>query len=113
MPKLIDNDETFFKDHPGRQVRIRSALGDESSSEFSSLGSHERSRRRIIAWKVPKDVRAPFNIWAGRVLKIPFLVVFDEEIRDDDETLLPMLNDLMIDAAKSQGITIPEEKKWH
>lgn len=105
---VIDNDEAFFSDHPGRQARIRNPIGDEQGAQFMTLGEHKRDRRRIIAWKVPQKIRAPYREWAGKVVRIPFLAFADEEIGDTDEVLLPILKQIMLDAAKAQGIPAPK-----
>lgn len=107
---VIDNDEAFFAQHPGRQCRIRNVIGKEQEGEFMSLGGHDHDRRRIIAWKVPKGTRSPFDAWVGRIIRVPFLLFADESVRDDDETLLPVLHEIMIDAAKAQGIHLPEQR---
>jgi hypothetical protein len=103
---LLDNDEQFFRQHPDRQSRIRKSFGDENESEFMTLGMHDRNRRRIIACKVPENARTS----PGKILKISFLTFGDESIRDDDETLLPIINELVMDAAKEHGIKPPWRK---
>ncbi len=102
--QLIDTDAAFFRDHRDRQARIRNAIGDESAGEFMSLGPHDRARRRIIAWQVPRNAKMA----AGKILKISFLVFSDESIRDDDETLLPILHEIIIDAANKHNIPVPK-----
>jgi hypothetical protein len=103
---LLDNDEQFFAQHPDRQARIRNAFGDENGGEFASLGPHDQKRRRIICWRVPKNAR----VGAGQILKITFLAFADESIRDDDATLLPIINELTMEAAKGYGIKPPWRK---
>ena len=99
---LIDPDELFFRQHPSRQAHIRNAIGDEQHGEFMSLGDHDRNRRRIIAWKVPANCK--IRGFANRILTIPFLALADETIADEDHILLPMINEVMVGAAKRLGI---------
>ena len=107
---VTDVDAQFFAAHPGRRARIRLPGGpspytdkqravrylSESEMEFRSLGPHDKSRRRIIAYRLPADhPQAP-----NHVLKIPFLAFADETIEDNDATLLPIVDQIMKDAAK-------------
>ncbi len=91
---IIDTDELFFSAHPDRRIRIRECLGVEQDAAFMSLGDHDRSRRRMLVWQ-----RSPKEI-----VRIPFLLFADESIRDDDETLMPILHGVMEDSAKKYGI---------
>lgn len=100
---IIDTDEQFFRQHTDRQARIRQVHGDESNAEFLSLGPHDRARRRIICWKVPRGSK----LAVGKIVKIPFLAFADEAIEDDDRTLLPMIHELMMDAAQGYGMKPP------
>ena len=101
MPlEIVDHDILFFRQYTDRQARIRDAIGEESNAEFLSLGPHDRSRRRIIIVRVPDDARMA----AGKLMKVPFLAFADETIADDDETLLPIVHHLMMDAAKRYNI---------
>lgn len=108
-PSLID-DTQFFSAHPDRQSRIRppSHLIDmdrrshvtkyvwECEKEFISLGDHSRDRRRILVWRVPPD--NPYYKKAKQPLvKIPFLLFSDETVEDNDETLLPILHQIMLE----------------
>jgi hypothetical protein len=107
---LIDQDAQFFTDHPDRQARIRLPGGpaitrdaqravrylSECELEFRSLGPHDKSRRRIIAYKTPKDHPTHKNT----IIKIPMLAFADETISDDDATLLPILDGIMKQAAR-------------
>lgn len=102
---IIDPDLRWFLEHRGRQTHIRYPVSDEFDMEFRSIGAHDFTRRRVICWKVPGDVTVQFRSWVGKIIKIPFVAFADESIRDDDETLLPMLNEIMVDAAKRQGMT--------
>lgn len=90
-----DVDLEFFNDHRDRQTHIRTAFDRENQKEFRSLGFHDARRRRILMWRVPEGSAA----MAGGIVKIPFLAFADEEIRDDDATLLPILHDVMGEAA--------------
>lgn len=98
------SDEGFFVDHPDRHARIRRAYQGECEGEFWSLGEHKRERRRIILWRVPEG--NPHLLVLRRasadkipLLKIPFLAFADETIEDTDEILLPIVHQLMIEAA--------------
>ena len=64
----IDPDAQWFADHLDRQAHIRQpvkvlemnkqravAYLDECEREFRTLGPHDKGRRRILLWKVPKD----------------------------------------------------------
>ena len=89
-----NSDRAFFKEHPDRQAHIRLPYEQESAGEFWSLGDHNRTRRRILLWRVPKGnpyyhpEKAPF-------LKIPFLAFSDETIEDNDVILLPIIDEIM------------------
>lgn len=102
---LGDPDQMFFANHPSRRFHIRPARGDEHDAEFMTLGQHDKTRRRIILWKVPGDVSMQFRTFAGKIMKTPFLVFADEEIRDDDQTVGAILDGVMKDAAKREGMT--------
>ncbi len=105
----MDQDEQYFREHPDRKARIRrpskELFGDqqravryldEAELQFRSLGPHDPRRRRIIVYKTP----AGHPTHANHLLKIPFLKFADEEIRDDDRTLLEIVHNLMIEAAR-------------
>lgn len=101
----MDQDAQFFRQHPDRRTRIRLPAGPapvrdnqrgvrflaESEMEFRSLGSHDKSRRRIVVWRAPADHPTHPN----HLLKIPFLAFADETISDDDATLLPIVAGVM------------------
>lgn len=105
-------DEQFFIDHPDRQAHIRlpgtQLVRDrqravhfraECEGEFWSLGAHDKTRRRILLWKVPKD--NPFyDASKPQIMKIPFLAFADETIEDRDDILLPILHQIMKDTLK-------------
>jgi len=113
---MIDHDVQFFQQHPGRYAHIRAprlvpvvnkqrAAGymPECEAEFRSLGDHKRERRRIILWRVPEQHPA-YDAKEVKILKIPFLAFADETIEDIDEVLLPIVQEIMEDAAKKQGL---------
>jgi hypothetical protein len=106
----MDADAQFFQQHPDRQARIRMPAKepfrdqqravrylDESELQFRSLGPHDPKRRRIIAFRTPAD--HPTN--PNTILKVPFLAFADESISDDDATLLPILAEIMVEAARA------------
>lgn len=113
---MIDEDAQFFAQHPDRYAhirmpklilahdprtrRVRYVL--ECSGEFWSLGPHDKSRRRIICWRVPKD-NVYYDPDKPQILKIPFLTYADETIEDRDDVLLSIVHQVMMDAAKQQG----------
>jgi hypothetical protein len=103
-PQWLDAQDTlFFKLHPERQAHIRKSLGAESEAEFRTLGDHERNRRRILLWRVPES--NPFyklkQTQGGvSILKVPFLQFSDENIEDEDAVLLPILDEIMRNAAQ-------------
>lgn len=105
---MLDPDAQFFVQHPDRQARIRLPAKiahrdqqravrylDEEELPFRSLGPHDPKRRRIIAFKLPPD--HPTN--PNHILKVPFLAFADETIRDDDATLFPILQEIMVQEA--------------
>jgi len=106
----VSTDAQFFADHPTRRAHIRMPGGptiqrdqqravrylSECELEFRSLGSHDKSRRRIIAYRLlPDHPQAP-----NHIMKIPFLAFADETIEDNDATLLPIVDGIMKQAAK-------------
>lgn len=95
-------DGDFFRRYPARVAHIRAAYAAEQDGEFWSLGSHERNRRRIILWRVPEG--NPYYDPVKRpLLRIPFLAFADETISDTDEVLVPIIDEVMRDAAKRYG----------
>lgn len=94
-----NSDKRFFQDHPDRQAHIRLPYQGESSGEFWQLGDHQRSRRRILLWRVPKT-NPHWQKLKEPILKIPFLAFADETIEDRDDILLPLLEQIMQDIAK-------------
>lgn len=103
--ELIDTDKAFFADFPQRKTRIRDAIGDEQDAAFQSLGDHDRSRRRMVIWKLPPSMR---QHGTPELLKIPFLAFGDETIENEDRILMPIVHQLMEDAAKHYGIKAPQ-----
>lgn len=105
-------DEQFFAQHPDRRAHIRlpelqqhidkqRAVRwlDECELQFRSLGPHDKSRRRIIAWRVPPG--NPFYDPARpQILVIPMLAFADEAIVDEDSVLLPIVHEIMLGAAR-------------
>lgn len=111
----VDADAQFFTDHPDRRARIRLPrkirainpqravrVADECAGEFWSLGPHDASRRRILVWRVPSD-SPHYDAKRRPLLVIPFLAFADETIQDNDATLLPIIHEIMQDAAKKYG----------
>ena len=105
----MDIDAQFFQQHSNRQARIRLPGRElhkdqqravrylsESELQFRSLGPHDVRRRRIIAYRTPADHPTHPNT----ILKIPFLLFADETVSDDDRTLLPIVDQIMKDAAR-------------
>ena len=90
-------DIQFFSQHRDRKAHIRSPDGKEAIGEFWSLGPHDASRRRFLLWRVPDGhpMKRTFPF-----LKIPFLAFTDETMEDDDKVLLPLIDEIMRDAAK-------------
>lgn len=109
----MTEDEQFFAQHPDRQAHIRKPTFapvrdsqravrylDECELEFRSLGPHQKERRRIVLYRVPKD-NPMFDPAKQQILKIPLLAFADETIEDEDRVLLPIIHRLMMDAAKA------------
>lgn len=102
---MADPDTEFFQRWPDRRAHIRLPGGpapfkdaqravrylSENELEFRSLGPHDKSRRRIIAYRTPADHPTHPN----HILRIPFLAFADETISDDDATLLPIVDGIM------------------
>lgn len=101
---LVENDNAFFRRNRNRQIRIRRPHKGEMNREFLSLGVFPDDWRRMIVWKVPNNVRAPFSQHAGQLIRIPYVKRPEEEIDDTDKRLMPLLEELMQDANREQGI---------
>lgn len=109
---IIDPDSQFFIDHPDRKAHIRlprkelvrtpqraMVYADECAGEFFSLGEHNKNRRRILLWVVPGD--NPYYKKTKRpILKIPYLLFADETVEDRDDVLLPIIHQIMCEAAQ-------------
>ena len=98
-----NSDKNFFKDHPDRQAHIRLPFNDECAGEFWSLGDHNRARRRILLWRVPKD-NPHYDRLKQPIIKVPFLAFFDETIEDRDDILLPIIDTIMREAKEAKGM---------
>lgn len=97
------SDEGFFVEHSDRHARLRRPYKGECEGEFWSLGEHQRERRRIILWRVPEQNPAFAELkkkFGGiPLLKIPFLAFSDETIEDADSVLLPIVQQIITEAA--------------
>lgn len=102
---LVENDNAFFRRNPRRQIRLRLPHKGEMNREFMSLGIHSESQRRMLVWKVPGSIRAPYSEWAGRLMKIPYIMQPNEELEDSDKILMPLLDELMDEASKDYGLS--------
>ena len=89
-----NSDRHFFAQHPDRQARIRLPYADECKGEFWSLGEHNRARRRILLWRIPRD-NPHYQQLKQPILKVPFILFSDETVEDTDEVLLPILHEIM------------------
>ena len=98
---LIDPDKLWFQRFPRRQSHIRNPIGDEMEAAFLSLGPHQADRRRILLWKVPMESRMA----AGSIQKVCFLAFSDETIEDEDHVLMPILAEIMNQAADRYGLS--------
>ena len=112
----MDEDAQFFAQHPDRYAHIREPklimvklpsrqvkYVPECTGEFWSLGEHNKDRRRILLWRVPEHHPA-YDPKEVKILRIPFLLFSDESIEDTDANLLPIIHQIMTDAAKKQGV---------
>jgi hypothetical protein len=102
----IDPDEVWFAERRDRKIRIRLPDKTESEEEFRSLGSHPRSRRRIIVATVNPVSAAQFGRPGMKFMKIPFLLFSDETVEDRDDVLLPILSEIMRNAARDYGLLV-------
>ena len=112
----MDEDAQFFTQHPDRYAHIREPrmvltktpqravhYRPEMEGEFWSLGEHNKDRRRILLWRVPEHHPA-YDPKEVKILRIPFLLFSDESVEDTDAVLLPIVHQIMTDAAKKQGV---------
>ena|SRR5215472_19193961 len=109
------NDETFFQIYPDRNYHIRKPMleliktkqratyyAEECEAEFLSLGPHNKDRRRLILYRIPRD--SPwYDPRKPPILKVPMLAFADESIGDDDAILAPILHGIMEDARERYG----------
>ena len=99
----LDPDARFFAEHPGRQAHIRNALPHErEDGRIQTLGVPRSGAPPRISWKVPRG-----QPLAGTIDKMPMIVFADEEIADTDEIVFATMHELVIAAAKEQGIALP------
>ena len=102
---LPGSDEAFFRDHPDRNYRIRKLKDDrEFAWEFAKLGAqnYPTDRWAVI---VIRAVAFPFaRPGMPRVLAIPFIKFADEEIADNDETLAPIVLEMMTKAKQDYDL---------
>lgn len=97
-----NSDKMFFENHPERQAHIRLPFQGEAAGEFFALGDHQRTRRRILIWRIPRD--SPYYHPVKQpILKIPFLTFEDEVVDDTDDVLLPIIDTIMRETADKQG----------
>jgi hypothetical protein len=95
LARTFDNaDRHFFAQHPDRQAHIRLPYLDECRGEFWALGEHNRTRRRIILWRVPRD-NPYYDPSAPQLMKLPMLLFSDESVEDTDEVLLAIIHEIM------------------
>lgn len=94
-----NSDKAFFAQHPDRQAHIRLPYQGEEHGAFWSLGDHNRARRRILLWRVPRD-NPHYSRLREPILKLPMLSYADETIEDRDDILLPIIHSIMSEAAQ-------------
>ena len=97
-----NSDKAFFQRHADRRAHIRLPYRDECAGEFFSLGDHQRARRRILLWRVPRN-NPYYDKEKQPILKIPFLAFGDETIEDRDDVLLPIIEEIMQGALARQA----------
>lgn len=100
---MIDPDIQFFEFNRNRQARVRFPDPyNELHREFHELGDHPTHRRRVLVWKVPPS--NPFyDPKKPPLLKIPFLAMAHEVIKDDEETALGLVHTIMGEAQAVGG----------
>jgi hypothetical protein len=94
-------DARWFARFPKRLTRIRQPDKGEAENEFRALGPHSADRRRMLI------LRMPDGPTKGRLMPIPLLLFADETVENEDSILLPIIHEIMGDAAKEFGISIP------
>lgn len=92
-----NSDKRFFQTHPDRMAHIRLPYADECAGEFWALGDHVRTRRRILLCRADAYGKP---LPDGKIFKIPFLAFSDETIEDRDDILLPIVREIMQNAAR-------------
>lgn len=108
-------DAEFFAANPDRQAHIRTPEKvlaknkqravrylDEQELAFRSLGPHDVKQRYIIAYRIPADNPA-YDPEKPQIIQIPMLAHVGELIPDNDDALLPIINELMLEASKSES----------
>lgn len=98
-----NSDRNFFKEHPERHAHIRLPFQDEAAGEFWQLGDHQRTRRRILLWRVPRD-NPHYHPVKQPLIKLPFLAFAEEVIEDRDDILLPIIETIMREAQDVKGL---------
>jgi hypothetical protein len=114
----MDEDAQFFSIHRDRYAHIRSPRLQlirlpsrqvkyipEMQGEFWSLGEHNKERERILVWRVPEH-HPMYDSKETKLLRIPFLLFTDESVEDTDAVLLPIIHQIMTDAARKQGAQV-------
>lgn len=106
-----DEDARWFFQHPERQTHLR-APGkvphkdkqravrylDESELQFRSLPPHDPKLRRIILYRVPPE-NPSYDPNRPQILKIPFVLLHENELTDEDPPLLKVIHELMTQAS--------------
>jgi hypothetical protein len=108
----MDLDAQYFVTYPDRKSHIRKprkvlikdvqrSVGfiDEEEACFLALGDHKPDRRRIVLLRVDFKGNFPPD---NQVLKLPVLLFADEEISDQDDVLVPLCEQLMLDAVERE-----------
>lgn len=95
-------DRVWFKERPARKLRIREPIEGEYLVEFRGMGMHDETRRRVIVARIPAGVAKRYMV---DFMRIPFLLFADETVEDTDEILRPILDEIMRNAAKEQGLS--------
>lgn len=98
-----NSDKQFFVRNPDRHAHIRLPHLHEADGEFWSLGDHQRTRRRILLWRVPKG-NPYYHPDKQPFIKIPFLAFSDETIEDRDDILLPIIETIMQEQLRKHGV---------
>lgn len=104
---MSDADVSWFFQHPERQAHIRPPgkelfkdkqravrYLDESELQFRSLPSHDPKLRRIILYRVPPE-NPMYDAAKPQILKIPFVLLREDELADEDAPLLAVIHELM------------------